>query len=439
MNAIGKQFKGKKVTILGLGLLGKGLGDTIFFAEAGAHVTVTDLKTAKELAPSVKALKKYKNVRLVLGGHRLADFEKCDLVLKAQGTPIDSLYIAHARAHGIPIRMDDELFVSLAPKDITVVGITGTRGKTTTASLIFHILKKSGKRVHLGGNIRGVATLSLLGKVKPGDIVVLELSSWQLQGFGESKISPHVSVFTNFMPDHMNYYNFDLKEYFSDKAHSFRHQKASDVLVAGEIIAKKIPKSHKGKLVVAHAADVPKSWKLPLAGEHNRINIALALDACRALKIPLPKIKKAVESFKAVDGRLQYVKTVRGVKIYNDNNSTTPAAAVAALESFPAGAIVLIAGGADKGIDMKELKKAIAERARAVVLLPGTGTEKLKTKNIEGKSFEAASLKEALAEAMHAAQKGDVLLFSPGLASFGMFANEYDRNDQFMALVKKLK
>lgn len=432
-------FKGKKVTVLGLGLLGKGLGDTVFLAESGAEVTVTDLKTAKDLAPSVAALKKYKNVRLVLGKHERSDFEDRDLILKAQGTPLDSLYIAHARARNIPIRMDDELFVSLAPKGITVVGVTGTRGKTTTTSLIYHILKKAGKRVHLGGNIRGVATLSLLPKVKAGDYVVLELSSWQLQGFGEQKMSPHVSVFTNFMPDHMNYYNFDLKEYFSDKANCFKYQTDDDFLVTSPQLEKKIPKTHKGTHVVAHAGDIPKAWKLPLAGEHNRENAALAVAACRALKIPLAKIRAGVESFKAVEGRLQLLKKVRGIEIYNDNNSTTPEATIAALKAFPAKKTVLIMGGADKGLDMQELLKTAAAQAKAVVLLPGSGTDKLDGSKISHMAYSARTLDEAVREAVHVAQKGDVVLFSPAFASFGMFTNEYDRNDQFVALVKKLK
>ncbi len=439
MDKARKYFKGKKVTVLGLGLLGKGLGDTVFLAKCGAEVTVTDLKTAKELAPSVAALKKYKNARFVLGRHDLADFEHADMILKAQGTPTDSLYIAHARAHGIPIRMDDELFVTLAPKNIKVIGVTGTRGKTTTASLIFHLLKKAGKRVHLGGNIRGVATLALLPKIKSGDYVVLELSSWQLQGFGEQKMSPHVSVFTNFMPDHMNYYNFNLKEYFADKANCFKYQKSGDYLVATKNIAKKIPKNHQGKLLVTEAADIPKNWKLSIPGEHNRQNVVLAIAAARALKIPLAAIRRGVESFKAVEGRLQHLRTVRGVAIYNDNNSTTPQAATAALKSFPDKNIILIAGGADKGIDVADFVQAMKKHAKAVILLPGSGTSKLKARDLEAKTFEAATLRQALTEAMHVAKAGEILLFSPGLASFGLFKNEYDRNDQFVALVKKLK
>jgi UDP-N-acetylmuramoylalanine--D-glutamate ligase len=426
-------FKGKKVTVLGLGLLGKGLGDTAFLARCGAQVTVTDLKDAKALASSVAQLKKYKNVRFVLGRHEMSDFQNCDMVLKAQGVPLDSIYINEARNNHIPIRMDDELLVSLLPKNVKVIGITGTRGKTTVTSLIYHILKKAGKRVHLGGNIRGVATLSLLPKIKSGDYVVLELSSWQLQGFGEQKISPNISVFTNFMPDHMNYYKNNLKDYFSDKAFIFKYQKEGDILVAGESVVKKIPKSYKGNLVVG--GDVPKNWKLPLPGEHNKENITLAVSAARALRIPLAKIKLGVESFKAVEGRLQVVKTVRGVQIYNDNNSTTPEATIAGLKSFPKKQTVLIMGGADKNLDTIELLKTAEAYAHTVILLPGTGTDKIENPDF----YRAESLKDAVETAVASASKGDVILFSPAFASFGLFVNEYDRNDQFMNLVKKLK
>ena len=428
-------FKGKKITILGLGLLGKGLGDTAFLAECGADITVTDVKSAKELAPSIEALKKYKNIRFVLGRHDLTDFETCDMVLKAQGVPLDSKYVAHAEAHGIPVRMDDELFVSLAPKGVKIIGVTGTRGKTTTTSLIFHILKKAGKRVHLGGNIRGVATLALLKKVRAGDFVVLELSSWQLQGFVTQKMSPTISVFTNFMPDHMNYYHDDLARYFADKAAIFAYQKSGDTLVVGESMAKKIPRSCKGTLAIASSTLVPKSWNIPLAGEHNRANIACAVLACRALKIPLSVIREGVQTFKAVDGRLELVKTLRGVQIYNDNNATTPEATIAALTSFPKKQTVLILGGADKGLPLDALLETIRAYAHTVILLPGTGSDRIE----EPDFFRADSLSEALTSAYRSAEKGDTVLFSPAFASFGLFVNEYDRGDQFVKLVKQLK
>jgi UDP-N-acetylmuramoylalanine--D-glutamate ligase len=199
---------------MGLGILGRGLGYTKFLAECGANLIVTDLKTKEQLMTSLKALSKYKNIKYTIGEHRLEDFRGRDMIIKAAGVPLDSIYIEEAKKNGIPIEMDVSLFVKSAPK-IKVVGVTGTRGKSMTTMLIYHILKDNLKnqQIFLGGNIRGVSTLPFLKKVKEGDVLVCELDSWQLQGFGDSKISPDISVFTTFMPDHMNYYKNSMEKY----------------------------------------------------------------------------------------------------------------------------------------------------------------------------------------------------------------------------------
>ena len=188
-------------------------------------------------------------------------------------------------------------------------------------------------------------------------------------------------------------------------------------------------------MIVSNKNSVSKNWKLQIVGEHNIENVALAIDAVRELKIPMVKIKSGVESFKAVEGRLQFVKNIKGISIYNDNNSTTPEATTVALKSFPRKQIVLIMGGADKNLDTKELLKTVEECAHTVILLPGTGSDKITNEDF----YRAENLKDALETAFRSADKGDVVLFSPGFASFGLFTNEYDRNDQFLKLVKLLK
>ena len=225
-----RAFKNKRITLLGLGLLGRGVGDAEFLAKCGAQVIVTDKKTETELAASVAKLKKYPNVTFRLGGHRKEDFEDCDMVLKAAGVPLDSPEIAAARAAGVPVTMSTALFAKYAiAAGAKIVGVTGTRGKTTVAHMIHHSLisafakASADRRAFLGGNVRGISTLSMLPDVRKGDVAVLELDSWQLQGFGDLKISPNISVFTNLMPDHQNYYK-DMDEYFTDKANIFRHQ-----------------------------------------------------------------------------------------------------------------------------------------------------------------------------------------------------------------------
>lgn len=427
-------FKDKKVTVVGLGLLGKRLGDIAFLAEYGAKVLVTDLKTTKELAPSIKKLKKYKNIEYILGQHRLKDFENCDFVLKGQGVALDSPYITHARKRGIPIEMDESLFAKLAPK-VKIIGVTGTRGKSTTTILIYEILRQAGMRVHLGGNIKGTAALPLLNKVKDGDMVVFELSSWQLQGFGEAKISPYISVFTNFMPDHMNYYKNDLKQYFDDKSYIYKFQKRGDVLVLGPQM-KSLIKKVASKIINTNIKNIPKKWKINLKGKHNLENISCAIGVARFLKIKEKIIKKAVKNFKAIPGRLELVKVVRGIDIYNDTNSTTPEATLAALNSFSK-KVILIMGGMDKGLNTKKLDIILPKRTKWVFMTPGSGGEKIKNKKTNLK--KVADLKEAVKEAIKEAKPGDAILFSPAFASFNMFKNEYDRGDKFMRIVKQLK
>lgn len=425
-------FKNKKVTVVGLGLLGKRLGDIAFLAECGADVLVTDLKIAKDLAPSISKLKKYKNITYVLGEHRMQDFENKDFILKGQGVALDSPYIIQARKKGIPIEMDESLFMKLAP-EVKVIGVTGTRGKSTTTVLVYEIIKASGMRVHLGGNIRGTAALPLFKKIKKGDVVVFELSSWQLQGFGEAHISPHISVFTNFMGDHLNYYKNNFKKYFKDKSYIYKFQKIGDILVLGPNMRVK-SKGIKSKIINASTKNIPKSDNL--LGKHNLENIACAVAVARALKIPENITKKAVENFKAIPGRLELAGNLRGVKIYNDTNSTTPDATIAALESFNKKAI-LIMGGMDKGLDVNALNKILNKKTKKVFLTPGSGSDKIK--NTKANIQKVSNLKEATHGAFMEAKSGDIVLFSPAFASFNMFKNEYDRGDQFMALVKKLK
>lgn len=446
-------FKGKKITMLGLGLIGKGFINPAFLASCGAEIIATDLKTEEELRPTIDKLKIYPNIIFHLGGHRFEDFENVDLVIKNQGVPLDSPYVAHAKASGVPVEMDEALFAKLAP-EVTIIGVTGTRGKSTVSNLIYHIIAKSGKRVFLSGNLPNSAVLPLLEEVKGGDIVVLELSSWQLQGFGEDKISPHVAVFTTFMPDHMNYYGGDLDKYFDDKANIFKYQKEGDVLVVGEDVEKLKAFSFefKASKIIARRESVPEDWKSGLLGEHNRLNIACAIEACRVIGISDADIKDGVESFEAVEGRLQFVKEIRGVKIYNDNNATTPTATIAGLLAVSAKSqitnnkpeeknIILILGGSDKGLELDELVEEADKSCKKIILLPGSGSEKLKAKSqkLEASIIEVQNLSEAVAKAVEQAESGDVVLFSPAFSSFGLFKNEYDRNNQFKEELEKLQ
>lgn len=429
-------FRGKRITLMGLGLLGRGIGDAAFLASLGAKLLITDRKPKEALEPSLAQLAAFPNIAYRLGEHREEDFTGTDMVIKAAGVPLDSPYIAAAQAAGVPVYMSTALFAKFAMEaGAKIVGVTGTRGKTTTTCLIHEALAALGKRTHLGGNIRGVSTLALLPEVQTDDVAVLELDSWQLQGFGTLRISPNVAVFTNLMPDHLNYYP-DMGTYFQDKANIFRNQRPGDWLVAGHAIVERILATHP-PVAATVPTPLPSDWTLQIPGEHNRENAALAAEALRAFGCVDAEIRPRLESFTGVEGRLQRIATIGDVDVYNDNNATTPQATIAALRAFPGRNIVLVAGGAAKGIDVSDFARTISETCGYTALLAGTGTDMLHPLLPDVPIFDA--LAPAVDAAFAHASPGDVLLFSPGFASFGLFKNEYDRNDQFLALVETRK
>ena len=318
------------------------------------------------------------------------------MIIKAAGVPFDSVYVREAKKNGIPIEMDVSLFAKYAP-EMVLVGVTGTRGKSMTTALIYEILKANekflNKKVYIGGNVRGVATLPLLKKVKSNDILVCELDSWQLQGFGDAKISPHISIFTSFMPDHMNYYKNSMGKYFEDKANIFKYQKRNDVLIIRPGMKELIPKNIESKLIVADKKQVA-GWDFIVPGEYQRENLACAVKVAKQFKIPIEKIKKAVKNFKGLEGRLQYVKTIKGVKIYNDNNATTPTATVAGIEALKSSKrnIILICGGADKNLDLDSFVETVNKYCKIVIMIPGTGTEKLAGFKLKVKSYKVKTI-----------------------------------------------
>jgi len=433
-------FKGKKITAMGLGLLG-GVGDIAYLAESGADIIATDLKSEEELKPSLDVLKKFPNIRYTLGRHDQADFKDRDLIIKAPSTPLDSPYIAEARKCGIPITMWAALFATFAHEEgVPIVGVTGTRGKSTVAAMIAAILRASGKKVIEGGNVRGTAVLSQLADITSDTIAVLELDSWKLQGWGEAKMSPHIAVFTTFFRDHMNYYHDDVDAYLADKAQIFLYQTEADTLLIGKQCAPTLIEKY-GDEIVAHTLVVdetklPDTWALRVLGVHNRYNAALALAAARALQIPDEVSRAALAAFAGVPGRLEFLREAGGVKIYNDNNSTTPEATLAALAALGAEHTIVIAGGTDKNLDLDTLVAKLAE-AKKVILLAGSGTDRIKDQLPDAEVYP--TLAEAVTHAVQSAESGDTILFSPAFTSFGMFQNEYDRGDQFEVLVNALK
>jgi UDP-N-acetylmuramoylalanine--D-glutamate ligase len=432
-------FFGKNVTVMGLGLLGRGVGDTYFLADVGANLVVTDKKTKEELASSLEVLKDFPDIIYHLGGHMLSDFEKKSFIIKAAGVPYDSEYIEHAKLGTIPVYMSAALVSHLIAKHdmgVTIIGVTGTRGKSTTTHFIAHVLRSCGLRVHVGGNVRGVANLPLLALVEDSDYIVFELDSWQLQGFGDLKISPNIAVFTSFMDDHMNYYKNDKEQYFKDKSHIYAHQTEYDVLIASKQAQEEILKRDKVKAIVPDT----KKFEMKLIGEHNQIAAALTYEVAIQCGLEDKEIREAIETFNGVEGRLEdcgLYGPQKNIRVFNDNNATTADATIAAIDAInevhhkkP----ILIIGGADKGLSLSTLEDIILIGVKECIYLEGTGTSRLTLP----KKYVFETLEDCVEKAFELAVDGDIILFSPSFASFSKyFNNEYEKNDAFMAAIKK--
>jgi len=461
-------FKNKRITVFGLGLLGGGVGVVKFLVKHGARkIIVTDIKSEKELKSSVAKLKGLKNIEFVLGYHRIDDFIKVDMIIKNPQIPWDNKYIKQALAKKISVEMDSSLFFKFCKNKI--IGVTGTKGKTTTASMIFDILKNAGKNpIRVG--VGQASVLDKLEEIKKDSIIVFELSSWRLSALGRTKISPQIAVFTNIFPDHLNYYN-DMEKYITDKKNIFLYQKPKDWLiingddekirefipeVKSQIIEFSFNEKTSGKTVfykneniyLNDGIDVRKlasQKSLGLYRRHNIYNILAASGVALTCGIKFEKIKKAILKTNMISHRLEFVGEIKGVKYYNDSTATIPQAAIAALESFNE-PVILIAGGSDKKLDFSEFGKVISEKVKGVVFIKGNATEKLISeikKYIPEKDHTKFEVKDSMRKAVESANRfadrGDVVLLSPGAASFGIFANEFDRGDRFKQNVRKLR
>lgn len=449
-------LRGKRVLVMGLGLQGSGIAAARYAAQQGAIVRVTDMKLPEVLAPSVRALSGLP-IEFILGQHRKEDFLWAEIVIRNPGVPLSSPWLRLAQQHGARIEMEIALFFLACPGRI--IGITGTRGKTTTTSLLYEILRASGAPAVLGGNVAGIETLSLLPQITAETCVVLELSSWQLEGLAPHALSPSVAVMTNIYPDHLNTYD-SMEEYAAAKANIFRYQFSSDLAVFNydNLWTRRFGEEAPGRTwftSIQQGGSFARNsshiepfifTKTPLVGRHNLENILLATTTARLLGVPDKIIAATVQRFRAVAHRLEEVRVVRGVRFINDSSSTTPVAGKVGIEAFE-GPLVLIAGGNTKHLPLEEWPATIIKRCRDVVLLAGTGTDELRTvlrEEVRRQSvpdpvrgvFE--TLTQALDAAVALAQPGDTLLFSPGFTSFGMFLNEFDRGDKFVAYVKAL-
>lgn len=421
---------------MGLGAAGGAVNDAIYFCKKGARVLVTDTKTESELSFSVEKLREF-SVDYVLGEHRHENFKHADLIVQNPFVKPDSPYLQTARANNIPIEMSVSLFMKNCPTK-NIIGVTGTRGKSTTATMIYEAIKQAGKDVVFGGNVRGVSTVSLLDRVTKQSWVVLELSSWQLQSFGWNKISPRFALITNLYQDHLNFYH-SMEEYAGDKEHIFLHQERSDIALFNK--KNKYTQAMHAKASSNrewfNATDWPSNEVLSIPGPHNIENAAAAIRILELAGFDRSQAVQSIRLFKGVPGRLEFIREVNGVKFYNDTTSTTPVSGIKAIEAFPKGKIILIAGGNSKQLSMKRFVSKVNEYVKYTVLFDGTASDELEGIQSVSEPIDMMDTSTAVEIAVSKAEPGDTVLFSPATTHLPII-NEFKRGEAFVTQVKAL-
>lgn len=427
-----KDLQNKKIAILGLGIENMALVRYLLKHKVKCEMTICDKReeVQKFWIPAYAGMTKKKagmtKVSWQLGKGYNKNLDKFDVLFRSPGWPIIPLA---PFIKGVSSPM--QLFFELCPSK-NIIGVTGTKGKGTTASLIYEILRAAGKRAWLGGNI-GVAPFEFLDKIKKNDWVALELSSFQLE---DMTVSPQIAVIANLYPEHLkpadpNNPNFhkNFKAYRDAKLNIVKWQKAGDKAVLNYKL------NIKGKKIYFKKSNLPSK----LVGEHNKENIAAAAAVAKIAGVKLEIIKKAVASFKGLEHRLELARELDGVKYYDDSFATTPESTIIALKSFVS-PIILFLGGAEKGSNFKKLAKEVKHRVKFVILLNGDATPRIK-KELLKVGFKADSMKladnikEAVKFAKAKAAPGDIVLLSTACASFGMFKNYKERGDLFKAEV----
>jgi UDP-N-acetylmuramoylalanine--D-glutamate ligase len=452
-------WKNKNVAILGFG--SEGISTIKFLKNKGAAITVLDRRDKEEIESEYLDDAENLGVQFVLGEKYLLDLTKFEIVIRTPGFYRNDQKLVEAEKHGVVVTSQTKIFFDLCP--CPIIGVTGTKGKGTTTSLIYEMLKTAGRDVYLGGNI-GTPPLDFLDKLNKESIVVLELSSFQLQDLEKS---PYIAVMLMTTSEHLDKHK-DISEYVDAKRNIFRFQTQDDFA----IVNRDYPASNEsdiyseGKVFYVSRERAGRNgsfirdgiiWMqidgaekkiidiqdILLPGKHNLENVAAASLASHLAGVEREQIVKVLKSFKGLEHRLELVREINGVRYYDDSFSTTPETAIAAIEAFTA-LEILILGGSSKNSDFTELGKVIAN-AQNIKAIIGIGDEwwEIKSKIKDQKSNilfveDAKDMKTVVLAASKIASPGDVVLLSPACASFGMFKNYKDRGEQFKKEVEKL-
>ncbi|PIZ00344.1 UDP-N-acetylmuramoyl-L-alanine--D-glutamate ligase [bacterium (Candidatus Howlettbacteria) CG_4_10_14_0_8_um_filter_40_9] len=455
------KFEGKKVAIIGFGIEGKATFD--FLKNKGASITIFDKLSKKELENryGYDDLSKTR-ATFVFGDDYLKKLKGFDIIIRTPFMRPDQKEIKKAVKNGAQLINQIGIFLDLCP--CPVIGVTGTKGKGTTSTLIYEILKKSGKDVYLGGNI-GLPAISFLKKLKKSSIVILELSSFQLMDITKS---PNTAVVLNVTREHLDWHR-SVKEYRDAKKPIVSFQKKSDYAIAnGEYkISREYVRLSKGKKLFfskdrsnqdgcfvenekivlklgSNKIKITDVLEVKLRGKHNLENVTAAVLAAYLNGANIDSIRKVIKGFKGLEHRLELVRVVNSVLYYNDSFSTVPETAIAAINSFTE-PLILIAGGSYKGSDYRDLGKAIRNNNVKLLILIGDMASEIEIAVRSAKGSEMPkiikgikNMKEIMKIARSEAKAGDVVLLSPACASFGMFKNYKERGNQFKEEVGRL-
>ena len=443
-----QDFKGKRVTVMGLGRFGGGVGVTRWLAQNGARVLATDNAPPGKLQPALEQIADL-DLELRLGEHRESDFRDTDLVVVSPAVPDSNEYLQAARDAGVEITTEINLFVERCPA--RCVGVTGSVGKSTITAMIGHVLERTlpDRRVWVGGNV-GVSLLENLTEMRRDDLVVLELSSFQLARTPAVRWSPHVAVITNISPNHLDWHG-DFAAYVAAKLEIIRFQDPTrDAVVIGdhENLRAELQRA-RGNIAdvwrygldndtpIAIRDDQRARWEpvqLAILGRHNRENAAAALTVAQALGVGAEQASAALATFAGLEHRLQRVAVRDGVSYYNDSKSTTPEAAITAMNAIDA-PLLIILGGYDKGSDLTPAAEIAARRARFAACIGKTGPTFVEAiRNAGGQAELCADLPAAISACRQRARPGDAVLLSPACASWDMFPDYRVRGDEFARL-----
>jgi len=456
-----KDWKGKRVLVLGAAR--QGLALARWLSLHGAHVTLSDMRSADELRLVRESLAEVQ-IDWALGGHPLELLDFADMLCLSGGVPLTLPIVAEAVARGMPLSNDSQIFMEVVP--CKTIGITGSAGKTTTTTLVGRMAKNAyGDRAFIGGNI-GDPLLNYVDEMKQGDVAILELSSFQLD---QMTSSPNIAALLNITPNHLDRHG-TMEAYTAAKARILAFQSKADTAILGhdDKGAWNLRDQVQGKLLTFSLHDLDEGLdgtyyhdgllnlrdgnaylplllreKILLRGEHNVANVLAAFAIGHAAGFPLDAMLEAVEDFHGVPHRLELIRELRGVRWYNDSMASAPERSIAAIRAFDE-PIVLLLGGRDKDLPWEDLMQLVDQRVKHVVLF-GEAAEKIqKTVNSLGLSQMRCTLSrvnglhEAVLKAADAAESGDVVLLSPGGTSFDEFKDFADRGERFKVWVQEL-